>query len=210
MKTITARRRYLVITALLGTLVLAGMRCNGATPGQPATTTIPTYTQKTVIDTVVWPADSSINQAALKAMKPEEAAKVRDSGVPVLVPGDQKILVSGTFEADQNGYSFGLPDPVDGRLVTLSAGRVSVQSDNPALLVANAYEEDPGAVSLRGTKVSVSQGESVTWRAQWVENGEASYMLDLDCFNAGDPLCTTSDYLLSLVKNLVYVGGNGK
>jgi hypothetical protein len=203
-------RTITIATCATLVLVLTGIRCTSAPQSAPTDTPkIPVYAQKRVIDRVDWPASSTINQTALKAMKPEEAAKIANSGVPVLVPSDEKILALSTFGSDQNGYSIGLPDPMDGRLVTLSAGRVSVQSDNPALLVPGAYEEDSG-VPLRGTKVFLSQGESVTWRAQWVENGEASYMLDLDCLNIGDSLCATSDYLLSLVKNLVYVGGNGQ
>lgn len=43
-----------------------------------------------------------------------------------------------------------------------------------------------------------------------MENGEAGYHLSIACEKEDDPRCADTDYLLSLVKNLVYVGGNGK
>ena len=207
MKTITARRRYLVITALLGTLVLAGMRCNGATPGQPATTTIPTYTQKTVYDQVIWPATSTINQAALMTIPATEREKIKLSGVPVLVPGDKKYLEAVTIaEPDEYGYLLGLDHRIDGVTINILASRVATMSDAP--VPARLYEPDPDGLPLRGTIVSFSQNENGNWSASWSENGQPAYLISIYCTDRADPRCADRSYLAHIVQNLVFVGGN--
>ena len=202
-------RTITIATCATLVLVLTGIRCTSTPQPAPADTPkIPVYTQKRVIDRVDWPASSTINQTALKAMKPEEALKITSSGVPVLVPSDPVLLGQGLVWTETTTYGFALPDPVNGLMLTLTAGRVSVKTDQP--FPARAYESDPSALDLRGTKVSFRSGEAVMRRAMWVENGEAWYMLDVDCLTPTDPRCTNDDYIADLVKNLVYVGGNGQ
>jgi hypothetical protein len=168
------------------------------------------YTQKTVYDKVVWPASSTINQTALQAMKPEEALKIADSGVPVLVFNDIKLLAAGILvEPSQNGYDFSMPDSVDGIQMVISGGRVGAQTTG--LPPETASETDlSDRTPLRGKYgVKISQSEEGL-RATWVENGEADYELRMYCDAAADVRCSTNDYIADVIKKLVYVGGNGQ
>lgn len=208
----TSHVRVALAGAVL-TLLLIGAGCSKVETSPSsipsAEQQVPTYTRKVVIDSVTWPAQDKMDQKALQALPAAEAAKIVGSGVPVLVPNDPKFLSKGIMVyPNGNGYDFGMPDPVDGITITVGGGRVSIQSDAP--IPPHAYDEDPNALSLRGTRVSIGRTESASWKATWSENGEASYMLDLDCVQPGDPRCADKAYVIDLVKNLVYVGGSGK
>ncbi len=209
----TTARHSFRLAAVLGlvALVVTGMRCNGFTPGEPATPPkfqVPTYTHKRIVETVEWPASSTINQTALKAMKPEEAAKIANSGVPVLVPSDPRYLAAGIMLTNEFSYDFALDDYIDGANFTLGASRVSDQSNAP--VPAYALEPDPNAVVIRGQRVSFSQNEMGNWLATWGEFGQVGYLLHVGCETFDNPRCADDTFIKSLVASLVYVGGNGK
>jgi hypothetical protein len=210
-------RTYTIASFAVIMLVFSGMRCNSATPPAPAQKPAErTYIEKTILDPVIWPASSTISQAALAAMKPEEVLKIASSGVPVLVPSDPKILGAGiVVVAGENGYNFGTAEPVDGIYYSMGGGRLSHQyiqtSGPPAPEVVYNKTPENQRFPIRGNKgVGVSGSEAGDIRAGWMEYGEAGYHLSIACEKEGDPRCADTDYLLSLVKNLVYVGGNGK
>lgn len=203
-------RTFTISTLALVALVLTGMRCNSATPGVPAEQPkIPTYTETRVIDRVDWPNSDQIDQAAFKALKPEAAATIASSTVPVLVPNEPKMLSQGVLWVLPHSYGFGTNGMVGGVSITITATGVSTQIAGVAF-PPSAYEEDPSAISIRGAKVSITQNDANNWMADWVENGEVSYNVHLVFQDKTDPRYLTSDYLINLVKNLVYVGGNGK
>lgn len=210
----TTARYSLRLAAVLGlvALVITGMRCNGLTPGEPAAPTkfqVPTYTHKRIVETVEWPAPSTINQTALKAMKPEEAAKIADSGVPVLVPSDPRYLAVGRiFDENEVSYGFAIDDYIDGIGFTIGATRVSDQSDAP--VPAYALEPTPGEPIIRGRRVSISQNEVGNWTATWGEFGQIGYLLHVGCETFDNPRCADDTFIKSLVASLVYVGGSGK
>lgn len=210
-------RTITIATCATLVLVLTGIRCTSATPPAPAQKPAErTYIEKTILDPVIWPASSTISQAALAAMKPEEVMKIASSGVPVLVPNDPKYLSAGIMiDPNEYGYNFGTSEPVGGIHLSIGSGRASTQyiqtSGPPAPEVVYNKTPENQRFPIRGNKgVGISGSEAGDIRAGWMENGEVSYTLSIFCESKDDPRCADTDYLLSLVKNLVYVGGNGK
>ncbi len=211
--TITRLFASLFTVCAFGALVLGAGCSKTPTPGTKKP--IPTYTQKRVIDRVDWPASSTINHAALAAMKPEERAKVALSGVPVLVPGDVKLLAGGVMiEPNESGYDFGSIGTVDGLDFTIGATRVSTQSDAPVPAYARDPQRPDNRAVVGNRKLSIGRitgdGNEGPWSASWTESGEAGYTLLLECVDVSDARCKDDSYLKSFVASLVYVGGSGK
>jgi hypothetical protein len=55
--------------------------------------------------------------------------------------------------------------------------------------------------TLRGVPVYVSENEGIK-TATWIENGTA-FALDVECASDADPRCTSSEYILDRVRQLV-------
>lgn len=198
------------------TLVLTGMRCTKTTTPEPAPkTTIPVYTQKRVLGRVDWPSSSTINQAALAMIRPEERAKVALSATPVLVPNNPSFLASGIMmRPDESGYDFGSADHIDGIDFTLGGNRASTQSNAPVPEYMYDKNRPDDRVVAGNRKVAVSRisgdGDAGPWMATWVEYGEVAYDVILICVDPNDSKCADDTYLRSFIASLVYVGGAGK
>lgn len=203
----SVRLSCLVTVIGLSALMLGGLRCNTPTPAVTPTTTVPTYTEKTVYDRITWPASNTINQAALQAIPESEREKIKLSGVPVLVPNDPKFLQTAVVaEPDEHGYMFGPRGSIDGINLSILATRVGSLSENTSTTQSN--ESDSDGLILRGINVSFSQNENDTWSATWSENGQPAYLIFMSCVDRADLRCVDRAYLASIIQNLVFVGGN--
>lgn len=208
MKSTNRLRSIVIASSAMIVLVLTGMRCNGYKSAEPpAQPPIPTYTERSVRDKVVWPSPDSIDQTALAALPSAEREKIKLSAVPVLVPRDPKFLQSSTiFVMDDAAYSFGLNKYADGISFDLMGNRVSTMSDAP--LPDSFYQPNPNDVKIGQFQVSFSQNENDNWSATWGSYGEVGYLMSLHCQDRTDSRCLDTAYFTQLIKSLVFVGGN--
>ncbi|MBX3191128.1 MAG: hypothetical protein KF819_29290 [Labilithrix sp.] len=188
-------------SALTCALVMAALGCNTG-PSADATTAAAPTTGNTVRPTVSWPAASTIDVGALAAVgsgssEREARALVARSPVPVLAPKDLR-LTSPTLVVE--GEYFALTGRADGVTITLQGTRAAHRYEGVEPAVGNR--------NLRGTKGFVSINEGIR-TASWIENG-AAYTVDVECENVRDARCEGEDFLLSIVAQLVFVGGSGR
>jgi hypothetical protein len=146
-----------------------------------------------------WPAAVNINQTVLRAMSAAASNQVRDSPVPVLVPTDRELLAASGVTVDANHYTFA--SSANGLTVSIQAN--SRPKESPASV---APAPSAAAQFKAGDRqVSITENEAIRV-ATWFENGIA-YSADVECASTTDPRCRDNQYLLSLVRDLAFVGG---
>ena len=213
-------RSILTVFGIIATTVLLGAGCNGCNHEEvvpkPAKTSasFQTFTEKVSLEPVLWPA-LTVNQVALQTMPTEARSAVALSGTPVLLPNDPKILAAGIMiEPGAHGYNYGTPEPVDGLYLTMGSSRTRIElveaPGEPPFQPKVSLPDEEDGFPVRGNKgVFISYNSETGGReAAWMDYGQTSYMVTIYCTSiADDPRCMKDDYLIDLVKNLVYVGG---
>jgi len=174
--------------------------------GSPERTVQPrperTAPSTTTVSGPVWPAADRVNQSALGAMSAEAGGQVSESPLPVLVPTDRQMLAASKVVVGASHYTFA--SSASG--VTLSVQASSAPRESPASGRPGASASAPQAQFSAGERrVAITENEGIRV-ATWFENGVA-YSADVECATTSDPRCRDNAYLLSVVRDLVFVGG---
>lgn len=197
------------VTGLCLAAALAASACNGNTSASRTEDHAPAVATRSVSvrPTVAWPAASSVDEGALRALssdgtrtEDELRALVARSPVPVLVP---KALRLTTPTLIVEGEFFALTGRADGATLSLQGTRAAHRYEGIGPVAGN--RDVRGELHLRGF-VSVNEGIRT---ASWMENGVA-YSLDVECSDARDARCQSDDFLLSVLAELTFVGGSGR
>jgi hypothetical protein len=133
--------------------------------------------------------------AVLTALDNDSRRAVSRSPVPVLVPKRKELLAVGKVMAEENWYAFHASH--DGLTVHVSASKI-----------VHKHDEIPptkGKSTIRGVPGFLTKNESI-WSASWREYGYY-YSLDVECGEPTDARCNDDALVLSLTRDLVYVGG---
>lgn len=133
--------------------------------------------------------------SALAALDNESRAAVARSPVPVLIPKRPELLKVCKVMAEEHWYAFHASH--DGLTVHVGATRIEHRYNDIA--------PTKGKQTVRGVPGFVTRNEGI-WSAAWREGG-ISYSLDLECGEPTDARCSDDSTVLSLTRDLVYVGG---
>lgn len=196
----------------IGVFLLAALvtsACNGNTSASRNDDHAPTVSTSSVSvrPAVAWPAASSIDDRALASLtqdgtktERELRALVARSPVPVLAPKELR-LASPSLVVE--GEYFALTGRAGGATISLQGTRAAHRYEGVDPAAGN--RDVRGDLKLRGF-VSVNEGIRT---ASWIENG-AAYSVDVECNDARDERCRSDEFLLSVVAQLVFIGGSGR
>ena len=137
----------------------------------------------------------TVDAAALAALDNDSRAAVARSPVPVLIPKRPELLKVGKVMAEENWYAFHASH--DGLTVAVGASKIEHHHDDIA--------PTKGKRTVRGVPGFIVQNEGI-WSLSWREGG-ISYSLDLECAEPSEARCSNDETLLSIARDLVYVGG---
>lgn len=142
----------------------------------------------------MWPDPNTVDAAALRALPRRDRAQVGNSPVPLFLPKNlavtrQTLIVKAGFYA----YSAS----INGVEIAIQGTRGAYQTRGPI----------PAAPPqrVRNLPAVITQNEGI-WSLSWVEAG-AGYSIDVECAQPRDIRCANADFILSLVNDLVYLGG---
>lgn len=155
--------------------------------------------QSTVqVNAVTWPNAGTIDRLALAALSTDAKSSVSKAWVPVLVPGDPKLLAAVVIVVGDDWYACNAK--VGGLTVHVEGNRAS--HSYPGIAPTQ------GTRSIRTSKGFVTTNEGIK-AASWIENGVA-YDVNVECFDREDARCLGDDFVLQTAESLRYVGGAGQ
>jgi hypothetical protein len=144
-----------------------------------------------------WPRAESIDTSARTALPQAVAGRLQESPVPVLVPGDSRLLQRSEAVVVANQYT--VTSKVDDSTFSIQASPAQAGRTERS----SAIKRTP----VGGRAVFFTENEGIRV-ATWIENGVA-YSAEIECAKADDPKCRDNTYLQSMIEKLVFVGGKG-
>lgn len=133
------------------------------------------------------------NPASAPAAGPTPA-----SGLTVLLPADiARAESTAPLGVDVRGSHYTLSRREDGELSFTLAGSVANREESSGIDAGPG----PPATTIRGVPVYVSENEGIK-TATWIEKGTA-FALDIECRTDSDQRCTSPNYILDRVRELV-------
>ncbi len=195
------------ITSLRSTLALGVFACFASVgcsedPKPTPSTVKPVSAGSFAQSEVIFPATSSLDEAALAALPEGERVHLGESKVPVLVPKrpllETKVMVEPGFYAFYGVEERALSDGRNSRAtIAIQGTRFShVHEDFPTDVTTHRMRKG------RGT-YTVNEGVVTT---TFVENG-TTYSVDVECSVSGDSRCADESYVMALTDGLAFVGG---
>lgn len=131
-------------------------------------------------------------QAITESVQGSESSK----GLLVLVPPSLSRDESETgLEVDATHYSFS--EARDNMVLSLIGGLEATSREESETEIAPRTP----AATIRGVPIYVTENEGVK-TATWIEQGTA-FAVDLECSSEADERCRSSDYIVSVVRDLV-------